>query len=94
MYKLLGRRYYRYCDMEKMCVALSRKKNYPVLVVTSAEGTPYWSSAYDTLTVSVGQCNFSCCQRGHSKQVAGPNTVTEETIAGRSPSTPPLQYKK
>ena len=36
-----------------------------MLVVCSAGGSPFWASAIDTIAVSVGECDFSCCQRGH-----------------------------
>ena len=68
----------RWCDTELKCVLFSRKKAYPVLVVLSGEGTPYWACPSDTLTVSTGQCDFSCCQRGHVI-----TTATQKIMTGK-----------
>jgi ankyrin repeat protein len=49
-----------------MCSLLSRDKGNPTLLITSAEGTPEWVASSDALTLAVGLCDFTCCQRNHT----------------------------
>ena len=44
---------------------LSREKEYPTLLITSADGTPEWTSPLEAFQLCVGLCDFTCCQRNH-----------------------------
>ena len=54
-----------WCCLEFFGSYLSRDKDHPVLLITSNNGIPEWISSLDTLTLAVGTCDFTCCQRNH-----------------------------
>jgi ankyrin repeat protein len=53
-----------WCVMELFSAFLSRQSN-PALLITSAFGIPQWNSPAEFVKLSVGNSNFSCCQRNH-----------------------------
>ena len=44
---------------------LSREKTHPILLITSARGTPEWVSPLVAQKLAVGMCDFTCCERNH-----------------------------
>merc|ERR1712023_227373 len=39
--------------------------SHPILLITSALGTPEWLSTLEAQKLAVGTCDFTCCQRNH-----------------------------
>eukprot|EP00947_MAST-08B_sp_MAST-8B-sp1_P002714 g2714.t1 len=67
-----------WCNMELYACLLSRHKRCPVLVINSAEGTPFYMNAGQALQyMSIDRANFSCCQRDHRIV-----TATQSILAG------------
>ena len=54
-----------WCVLEFFSAALSRDKAAPVLLVQSAEATPYWLAPNDMAFMSAGLADFTCCQLNH-----------------------------
>ena len=54
-----------FCVLELFCSFLSRYKTHPNLLVDSATTPPKWLSHMDTIRLSVGNANFTCCDRNH-----------------------------
>ena len=54
-----------WCVLEILASFLSRSKDYPILCITSATGYPEWLSNLEAQKLSIGLCDFTCCQRNH-----------------------------
>ena len=54
-----------WCVLEVFASRLSRDQCFPVLLITSKEGTPEWFSPLETQHLAVGTSEFTCCQRNH-----------------------------
>lgn len=57
----------------------------PILVVRSAEGSPFWLSPLSALTLRCGTAKFSCCQQGHksvtaTQKIMSPSNCTKADI--------------
>eukprot|EP00947_MAST-08B_sp_MAST-8B-sp1_P001188 g1188.t1 len=75
-----------WCMMELFACLFSRQKDSPVMVVTSAEGTPYYINPGSALLyMSVDRANFSCCQRNH---VPFNLTATQKILLGDKATIP------
>jgi hypothetical protein len=57
-----------FCVMEMIASYLSRRKTHPILLVRSSEGVPQWVSSLESLKLSVGKSNFTCCERNHQNR--------------------------
>lgn len=44
---------------------MSRDTTNPPLLVKSARGNPLYISSMETLKLSIGEADFTCCQRNH-----------------------------
>lgn len=51
--------------MEILSSFLSREKELPMLLITSATGVPEWLSNLEAQKLAIGLCDFTCCQRNH-----------------------------
>ena len=51
--------------LEILASFLSRTKDYPILSITSAMGCPEWLSNLEAQNLSIGLCDFTCCERNH-----------------------------
>ena len=55
-----------WCGLEALARQCARHNNAPIMIVNSAEGTPYLISASQAvLYMPIGRAQFSCCQRNH-----------------------------
>ena len=54
-----------WCVLEMFAAYLSREKTHPILLITSANGSPEWVSTLESQKLAVGTCEFTCCQRNH-----------------------------
>lgn len=53
------------CVLELFCSFLSRRKTHPTLLVRSDVETPTWISSHECLRLSIGECDFTCCEMNH-----------------------------
>jgi len=54
-----------WCLLELYAAAMARDSSNPPLLVRSERGTPMWMSPLETLKLSIGMADFTCCQRNH-----------------------------
>eukprot|EP00947_MAST-08B_sp_MAST-8B-sp1_P003867 g3867.t1 len=75
-----------WCMMELYACLFSRHKDSPVMVINSAEGTPFYINPGQALWfMSVGGANFSCCQRNHRPFNL---TATQQVLLGDTATIP------
>ncbi|MDC3321705.1 hypothetical protein OAV88_03805 [bacterium] len=55
-----------WCVLEVFASFLSREKKHPILLISSAMGQPEWLSTLEVQKLSIGLCDFTCCQRNHT----------------------------
>jgi len=55
-----------WCVLEFFASYLSRDKRHPCLLITSSEGIPEWIPQGESLKLSLGYSNFTCCERNHN----------------------------
>ena len=55
-----------WCVLEYLATFLSRDKQFPMMVVTSAKCTPYFAPLIDVLELTIAKSKFTCCQRNHN----------------------------
>ena len=53
-----------WCLLELYAAAMARDSSNPPLLVRSERGTPMWMSPVETLKLSIGMADFTCCQNG------------------------------
>ena len=53
------------CLLELNAAAMARDSSNPPLLVRSERGTPMWMSPLEVMKLSIGEANFTCCQRNH-----------------------------
>ena len=51
--------------MELYASFMARSKTIPILRITSKECKPQWMAPYESVLLSLGKTQFSCCQRNH-----------------------------
>ena len=54
-----------FCVLEFFCAHFSRRSTHPVLLVRSEVDAPIWISPLESLTLAVGECNYTCCTTNH-----------------------------
>lgn len=53
-----------WCLAEMLCAFVSRRE-VDILVMTSKQGTPFWTSTMDATTVNIDTADFTCCAKNH-----------------------------
>jgi hypothetical protein len=53
-----------WCVAEMLCAFVARHQK-DLLVVTSSEGTPFWGSPLDAVSIDLDRTNFTCCSLNH-----------------------------
>ena len=54
-----------WCLLELYAATMARDSSNPPLLVRSERGSPIWTSPLETLKLSIGLADFTCCQRNH-----------------------------
>jgi ankyrin repeat protein len=69
-----------FCVLEMFCSLLSTRKTYPILLIRSAQSIPQWISPSDSLRLSIGDSDFTCCHRNHLNNVPCDRHVAREIM--------------
>jgi hypothetical protein len=65
-----------WCVLELYASFMARSKTIPVLRITSKESTPQWMAPYESVLLSLGKTQFSCCQRNHKIHKGSNDEIT------------------
>jgi ankyrin repeat protein len=69
-----------WCLLELYAAAMSRDSSNPPLLVRSERGTPKWMSPLETLKLSIGLADFTCCQRNHVITTETQKIMNKESV--------------
>ena len=54
-----------WCVLELYASFMARSKTIPILRITSKDSKAQWMAPYESVLLSLGKTQFSCCQRNH-----------------------------